>query len=94
MQTLRIRLHFAAKRREDRLLFDYQHSLAESLKLFNTPHKRASEQLMQGYYRSARFISLINEILLKSIAGIIGRHTAPAQSINDDFETVKRFAAH
>jgi len=88
LQTLRIRLHFAAKRREDRLLFDYQHSLAESLNLFNTPHKRASEQLMQGYYRSARFISLINEILLKSIAGIIGRHTAPAQSINDDFEMV------
>ncbi|QVL45556.1 MAG: [protein-PII] uridylyltransferase [Methylophilaceae bacterium] len=68
LNTLRIRLHYLAKRREDRLLFDFQNDLANSLGLVNTPSKRASEQLMQSYYRSVRYINLINEILLKSFA--------------------------
>jgi [protein-PII] uridylyltransferase len=68
LNTLRIRLHYLAKRREDRLLFDFQNDLASSLGLVNTPSKRASEQLMQSYYRSVRYINLINEILLKSFA--------------------------
>ncbi len=68
LNTLRIRLHYLAKRREDRLLFDFQNDLATSLGLVNTPSKRASEQLMQSYYRSVRYINLINEILLKSFA--------------------------
>ena len=65
LQTLRIRLHYLAKRREDRLIFDFQNALASDLGFVNNPRKRASEQLMQRYYRSARFISLMNEILLK-----------------------------
>jgi [protein-PII] uridylyltransferase len=68
LNTLRIRLHYLAKRREDRLLFDFQNELAANLGLVNTPSKRASEQLMQSYYRSVRYINLINEILLKSFA--------------------------
>ena len=65
LHTLRIRLHYLAKRREDRLIFDFQNALASDLGFVNNPRKRASEQLMQGYYQSVRFISLINEILLK-----------------------------
>jgi len=68
LHTLRIRLHYLAKRSEDRLLFNFQNELAANLGLVNTEGKRASEQLMQSYYRSARFITLINEILLKSFA--------------------------
>lgn len=67
LQMLRIRLHYLAKRREDRLIFDFQNELADDLGYINTPHKRASEQLMQSYYQSARYIGLINEILLKSL---------------------------
>jgi len=66
--TLRIRLHYLAKRNEDRLLFDFQNELAADLGLVNTGNKRASEQLMQSYYRSVRYINLFNEILLKSFA--------------------------
>ena len=65
LQTLRIRLHYLAKRREDRLLFDYQNELAANLNYVTTSRKRASEQLMQSYYRSVKYISLINEILIK-----------------------------
>ena len=90
LQTLRIRLHYLAKRREDRLLFDYQNELAANLGLENTTHKRASEQLMQRYYRSARYISLINEILLKTLT----KNITPNQqsvSINAYFEAQHNF---
>lgn len=66
LQTLRIRLHYLAKRREDRLLFDFQNELATDLGFVTTPSKRASEQLMHRYYQSVKFISLMNEILLKT----------------------------
>ena len=68
LQTLRIRLHFLSRRREDRLLFDFQNELADSLGYLNSSRKRASEQLMQGYYRSAKCIRVMNEILLKTLA--------------------------
>ncbi len=66
LNTLRIRLHYLAKRREDRLLFDYQNELAQNLGLTNNKKKRASEQLMQGYYRSVQQIALINEIMIET----------------------------
>ena len=90
LQALRIRLHYLAKRREDRLLFDFQNELAANLGYDNTPHKRASEQLMQRYYRSARFISLINEILLKTLTQNVAP-TMAAVTINSRFEARHNF---
>jgi [protein-PII] uridylyltransferase len=67
LQNLRTRLHCLARRREDRLLFDYQAALAQQLGLKGeTPH-RASELLMQRYYRTAKAISLLNVILLQNL---------------------------
>ncbi|MES2182777.1 MAG: [protein-PII] uridylyltransferase [Pseudomonadota bacterium] len=85
LQLIRIRLHFLSNRREDRLLFDFQNELAATLGYVNTPRKRASEQLMQSYYRSAKFVRLMNEILLKSLQQ---RFTMPRviKSINERFE--------
>ncbi len=91
LQMLRVRLHLLAKRREDRLLFDYQNELAAQLGLVNTPKKRASEQLMQNYYRSVKFISLMNEILLQTLLQKLQQpnHTAPPviTPINERFES-------
>jgi [protein-PII] uridylyltransferase len=67
LQGLRIRLHYLAKRREDRLLFDYQTPLAEQLGLKNQKNRSASELLMQRYYRTAKAVSLMNEILLQNL---------------------------
>ncbi|HEY3325930.1 MAG TPA: [protein-PII] uridylyltransferase [Novimethylophilus sp.] len=61
LQDLRIRLHYLSNRREDRLLFDHQDTLARELGM------KRSEHLMQRFYRSARFVSLMNEILLQSL---------------------------
>lgn len=87
LQTLRIRLHYLAKRREDRLLFDFQNALAENLGLVNTPNKRASEQLMQSYYRSVKFISLINEILLKTLEFTLNKNKPSIAPVNAWFES-------
>jgi len=87
LQLLRIRLHFISKRREDRLLFDFQNELADSLGYINTPRKRASEQLMQSYYRSVKFVSLMNEVLLKSFQQIIAINPPIIKSINAHFES-------
>ncbi len=88
LQTLRIRLHYLAKRREDRLLFDFQHSLATDLGYETTPRKRASEQLMQSYYRSVKYISLINEILLKTLESTLSKISPIIVPINARFEAV------
>lgn len=86
LQSLRIHLHFLSGRREDRLLFDFQNEIAATLGYANTPRKRASEQLMQTYYRSVKFVELINEILLKQFRQILTSKSADIHSINDRFE--------
>ena len=67
LDNLRIQLHYLANRREDRLLFDYQTALAQQMHFADTKSRRASEQLMQRYYRTAKSISLLNEILLQNL---------------------------
>jgi [protein-PII] uridylyltransferase len=64
---LRARLHYLAGRREDRLVFDLQTALARDLGFADTPAKRASEQLMQRYYRAARLVRQVNTILLQNL---------------------------
>jgi [protein-PII] uridylyltransferase len=86
LQLLRIRLHFLSDRREDRLLFDYQNDLAAALGYSTTARKRASDQLMQSYYRSAKFVRLFNEILLKSLKNMLSTTPPVIRPINDHFE--------
>lgn len=86
MQTLRIRLHYLAGRREDRLLFDHQSALARQFKLGDRPHRLASEQLMQRYYRSAKAVSQLNTILLQNLsARILPNRNWEYQKINPRF---------
>lgn len=87
LQNIRIQLHYLSGRREDRLLFDFQNELATTLGYRNTPRKRASEQLMQSYYRSAKYIELMNEILLKEIKQKLSAGSTEILSINAEFES-------
>lgn len=87
LQLLRIRLHFISGRREDRLLFDFQNDLASSLGYLNTARKRASEQLMQNYYRSVKFIRLMSEILLKLLQHNLAAELPITRPINAHFES-------
>ncbi|OHX19785.1 [protein-PII] uridylyltransferase [Chromobacterium sphagni] len=71
LQKLRIDLHLLAKRREDRLIFDLQQQVAQAWGLHDTPAKRASEQLMQLYFRAAKTVNQLNGILLPNLRGRI-----------------------
>jgi [protein-PII] uridylyltransferase len=82
LQVLRIRLHYAAGRREDRLLFDYQDRIARELGYRPTAEKRASEQMMQRYYRTAKAITQLNILLMQNLAAAV----FPGQ--DDDVEVV------
>lgn len=68
-QLLLIRghLHLAAGRREDRLVFDLQHAVAERLQVPPKAGRRPSEVLMQRYYRAAKVISQISPLLLANL---------------------------
>lgn len=67
LQAIRIALHLAANRREDRLVFDLQGTLAKRFTLQDHPRRRASEQLMQAYYRAARTVRQINQMVLQNL---------------------------
>ncbi len=71
LKEVRVRLHYLANRREDRVLFDYQTALAEEMGLQAKGHKRASEMLMQRYYQTTKAVSFLNTILLHNISGRI-----------------------
>jgi [protein-PII] uridylyltransferase len=86
LSSLRINLHLLAGRREDRLAFDYQTELAARLGLAATAHKRAGERLMQGYYRAAKLIQRVNDILIQSLRVRLFPVTAPPQPIDADFQ--------
>lgn len=86
LSSLRIHLHLLAGRREDRLVFDYQTELAARLGLAATAHKRAGERLMQRYYRAAKLIQRVNDILIQSLRVRLFPVTVPPQPIDDDFQ--------
>jgi [protein-PII] uridylyltransferase len=72
LALIRTRLHLASKRREDRLVFDLQHAVAQSLGLGmdedGTLNARvASEALMKRYYWAAKAVTQLNQILLLNI---------------------------
>mgnify|MGYP001400365636 CR=1 FL=1 len=86
---LRIRLHYLVGRREDRLLFEYQTQLAQQFGYIGTAGKRASEQLMQKYYRSAKAVTLLNTILMQNIgAALAPSREQQLESIDEDFQSI------
>lgn len=61
---LRFALHVIAKRREDRIAFQYQKQLANMLGYADTD-VMAVEQLMRDYYQTVTKVSRLNDILLQ-----------------------------
>jgi len=89
LQTLRVHLHYVARRREERVVFDVQTALAAQMGFRDTAHRRASEHLMQRFYRTALEIGQINTIVLQNLNALISPQRARAATpINE------RFGAH
>ena len=90
LALIRTRLHLAAKRREDRLVFDLQHAVAQSLGLgqddegqFNA--RLASEALMKRYYWAAKAVTQLNQILLLNIEERLSGKQQALVPINERF---------
>ena len=85
LQTLRIRLHYLAGRREDRLLFDYQTALAEQMHISVAGIRRPSEHLMQRYYRTKLAVLQFNAVLLQNLRARLVHETAMTRPLNARF---------
>lgn len=86
LKKFRYQLHVTTGRREDRLVYDVQTQLAESLGYRPTAAKRSSEQLMQRYYLAAKAVMQLNTILLQNIElSIFGVNAEPVV-IDDEFQ--------
>jgi len=86
LQNLRIRLHYLAARREDRIVFDHQIALAAALGLKDSATRRASELMMQGYYRTAKAITQLNTLLLQNFeAQLTETPDVRARALNERF---------
>ncbi len=84
---IRFALHLLTGRREDRLLFDYQRSLAAEFGFVDQEHSLAVEQFMQHYYRTAIRVERLNERLLQLFEEAILLENQPAEirEINHEF---------
>lgn len=85
LQTLRIRLHYLAGRREDRLLFDYQTELAQQMGIQSSDGRRASEHLMQRYYRTKQAVLQLNSVLLQNMRARLFPESGIIYPLDDDF---------
>ena len=94
-KDIRVRLHLHAGRREDRLVFDVQTAVAESLGLQTTGSgihmRRASEYLMQRYYWAAKAVTQLNTILLQNIEAQLFPQELVPQKINERFNELNGF---
>jgi [protein-PII] uridylyltransferase len=87
LQDLRIRLHYLAGRREDRIVFDYQAPLAAQCGFAGTSARLASERLMQRYYRTAKAVTQLNTILLQNLeARLSPQSDSPLRLLNERFQ--------
>jgi [protein-PII] uridylyltransferase len=88
-QDLRIRLHYLAGRREDRLVFDHQIEIARQLKLRGKGGTAPSDELMRRYYLAAKAIWRFNQIVLANVFDRVTPATARQMRVLDeDFQIV------
>jgi [protein-PII] uridylyltransferase len=86
LKQIRAHLHVVAGRREDRLVFDVQNAVAASMRAQAKGGRRASEVLMQRYYRAAKIVTQLNTIVLQNIESrLFPRAEVPATPIDAVF---------
>ena len=88
---VRTHLHMAARRREDRLVFDLQNAVAEAFGYRSQAPDgsrlpmRASETLMRRYYWAAKAVSQLSQILLLNIEERLNPSTHALRPLNARF---------
>ncbi|WP_428607743.1 [protein-PII] uridylyltransferase [Sedimenticola sp.] len=90
---IRFALHLLTGRREDRILFDYQRTLATQFGYEDDKHELAVEKFMQQYYRTALRLRRMNEMLLQLFQEVIllKCHLDEPKPINRRFQSRSGF---
>jgi len=81
-----------AAKREERLRFDYQKTLAARFGFADSEGTLAVEQMMQGFYRTAAVVLRINDRLLQRFEEQLEGEVAP-EAIDDAFELRRGYLA-
>jgi [protein-PII] uridylyltransferase len=86
-------LHTLSRRREERLLFDYQRQLATLFGYRDEGPRLAVELFMKDYYQNVAELSRLNEMLLQLFqeAILYAREPAQAMPLNKRFQVRKHF---
>ncbi len=92
LARLRWGLHLVAGRREERLRFDHQKTLATRLGHVDADGSLAVEQMMQGFYRSAGLVWRINDRLLQRFEEQLDGEAVP-ESLDAHFELRRGYLA-
>ena len=90
---VRFALHLHTGRCEDRLLFDYQKTLADEFGFQDDPAGLGIEKFMQQYYQTAIRISRMNEMLLQHFREVIVLkcHLDEPKPLNSRFQSRSGF---
>ncbi len=71
LAKIRCALHLHTRRNEDRLLFDYQYSVASLLGFDNQNRNLRVEEFMQIFYRTNAQVATLSDVLIKRLHAII-----------------------
>ena len=88
LSRIRYSLHKITNRPENRLLFDYQRTLASNFGYKDQKHLLAVEVFMQDYYKAAKSISRLNEISLQILEQKILNRTRRKSEQISSFEII------
>jgi [protein-PII] uridylyltransferase len=90
---IRFALHSLTGRGEDRLLFDYQRTIAEQFGYRNSGDQLGVEAFMKQYYRTVMELSRLNEMLLQLFQEEILLPEGPGESVrlNNRFQVRNGF---
>jgi [protein-PII] uridylyltransferase len=85
---VRFSLHLVANRKQEKLMIDHQREVAKQLGYQETDSRLAVEHFMKDYYRCARSVSQMNELLLQLFEEniILADETPKIEPINRRFQ--------
>ncbi|RPH67545.1 MAG: [protein-PII] uridylyltransferase [Burkholderiales bacterium] len=90
LKRIRAWLHILADRREDRLVFDLQASVAAAVGLARGDARRSSEELMQRYYWAAKAVTQLNTMVLQNLRSeLFPSPGARPEPIDDEFRNMQ-----
>ncbi len=82
---VRYGLHLVAGRKDDRLQFQHQRTLAERLGYVDTAAKLGVERFMHQYYRYVLSLREVNDIVLQSLEESFARRRPRIEAVNERF---------